>query len=216
MLTSPSNLYVDLRFFKDPQTESGRLIDWAFAGLAHKQGNIGTWDHWIDSRSDNPAKDSGVLSLLSNGDTLEKGMMLDDNSVLRNYEEVWRDQAIEHGFTAVYVCFHDVVRKSLQASELSARKLLDTLISSPISPGDIFGMLIRIDQWSQAILVDSSETTAERWILHSDGWKLTHKCGNASLPSPLVCASPGDSSAATADVITADGRQWVLVELHNA
>lgn len=192
------------------------MIDWAFGGLARKQGNTGTWDHWIDSRSDNPAKDSGRLSLLSNGDTLEKGMMLDDNGVLSNYEEVWRDQAIEQGFTAVYVCFQDVVRKSLQASELSERNLLDTLISSPICPGDIFGMLIRIDQWSQAILVDSGETTAERWILHSDGWKLTHKCGNALLPSPLVCASSGDSSAATADNITIDGRQWVLVELHKA
>lgn len=215
MLSSPSNLYVDLRFFKDPKAKSGRLIDWAFAGLGHKQGNLGTWDHWIDSRSDTPANDSGVLSLLSNGDTLEKGTMLDDNGILTTYEEVWRDLVVERGLTTVYVCLHDDALSRFNADKLdNDRKLLDILISSPISPFDICGMLIRIDQHFQALLVNSGQTTAERWILDKEGWRLVYRCGSVLLPSPNHCAPPGDGVAAAAHSVTVDGRQWKLVELH--
>lgn len=120
VLTSPKGHFVDVRIIK-PSTEisspqpptvpnldveaasSGssasphHKLQWAFAGLATHSTTAtgqskGEWLHVVDSKHPAGFQDSGVFEDLPNGDSLERGVMFDDEQgEEREYEEVWRD-----------------------------------------------------------------------------------------------------------------------------
>lgn len=120
VLTSPKGHFVDVRIFKlsskissaqlstpqNPNAEpasSGSStslhhnLQWAFAGLATHSTTAtgqskGEWLHLVDSKHPAGFQDSGVFEDLPDGDSLECGVMLDDElGREREYEEVWRD-----------------------------------------------------------------------------------------------------------------------------
>lgn len=93
--------FVDQRVLKSPSSPSNR-IDWAFAGKRlsspSSSGSFCRWEHWIDSRSLEPAADEGYMFTPHpqhpNDPTLslEKGEMPHpETGEVTAYEEVWKD-----------------------------------------------------------------------------------------------------------------------------
>lgn len=95
VLTSPSGYFVDVRLLK--ATESGHeSLQWAFAGRAFHTTvggqSKGSWTHLVDSKHPAGFEDQGIFEELPNGDSLEKGTMVDEQTgEIREYEEVWHD-----------------------------------------------------------------------------------------------------------------------------
>ncbi|KAL9033578.1 MAG: hypothetical protein Q9180_005874, partial [Flavoplaca navasiana] len=101
VLTSPRGYYVDIRINKspqpssDPRTFDGKL-QWAFAGtktsIEKDARTISTWHHPIDSLSDDPKPDVGEMTELENGDVLEIGQTInEDTGEVIKYEELWEE-----------------------------------------------------------------------------------------------------------------------------
>lgn len=113
----------------------------------------GTWKHHIDSRSDDPQDDSGVMSDLENGDILEKGVMEDfEDGKLKPYEEVWRDDVPAPGSMVLAV---EGVGEGAE------------------------GLAVRVRDWCQAIVKIKGEVSSGRWRL-GDGneWGLQFSSGS--------------------------------------
>ncbi|KAI5120767.1 hypothetical protein M0805_004730 [Coniferiporia weirii] len=205
VLTSPAKLFVDLRIFKDTAAyaNTGNLdrsglgaIDWAFAGRAtygpeNPDGaSTCAWTHWVDSRTADAAAvhDAGISTRLPNGDTLEKGEMLNADGILLPYEEVWHDESVEPASAAVFVCFPD---REVQAQISTADGDVGRL---PFE--SVCGVVVRVGSWCQGILRDSSvhagpeAVTVERWVRGADGsWTRTFRAGTGKLPCAYACAA---------------------------
>ena len=103
VLTSPAEYYVDVRFLIEGENgplSSKPIVQWAFAGTCTHEIvdglTVGAWIHEIDSQVEKVYQDSGHFTDMANGDSLETGRMKDEYGVERDYEEVWRDQSVEH------------------------------------------------------------------------------------------------------------------------
>ncbi|KAI5812478.1 hypothetical protein BZA77DRAFT_286322 [Pyronema omphalodes] len=136
VLTSPERRYVDLRLTLSPSGNTESLY-WGFAGQSfYPTPNSGRWEHFIDSRSDEPGCDEGSLEVLKNGDVLEKGRMVDfeePEKGVREYEEVWRDEVLDK----------------------------DKRVAIVLDTQD--GRMVRVGGWVQAVLKSREGFAAGRW-----------------------------------------------------
>ena len=140
---------------KDQGSFTGACIEWAFAGKSHttpkqtrKDGQAEVshtvWEHWIDSKSDNPGPDEGDMYLQGNGDLLERGTQKHPvTGEETEYEELWHDLDVE-GFGKKHN------RNTLvMKAEDSSRNLR--------------GMVIKVGGWCQGIMKKGDALTVERW-----------------------------------------------------
>ncbi len=187
---------------KDNEENTEACIEWAFAGRSHTvpqqakrigvpQESHTVWDHWIDSKSNDPDKDEGDMFLQENGDVLERGKNKNpETGEETNYEELWHDLEIEsigkhHNHSSV------VMRAENPDKNLK-------------------GMVVKVGGWCQGITKVGDELTVERWehklgfmsedereALKRNGWKTaigktrngwirTFKSGKGFLPCKYV------------------------------
>ena len=184
---------------KDKNSEE--CIDWAFAGRsrttsdgARKDGMLQlshtVWDHWIDSKSNNPGPDEGDMLVQEDGDIVERGMQkhpMTGEDV--EYEELWHDLEVE------------AFGKKGNRSSLVMR------VEAP--EHNVRGMAIKIGGFCQGILKAEDALTIERWEWKADtseggreagsasnssqegqtrnGWLRTFKFGERNLPCKTMC-----------------------------
>ena len=196
-----------MRIYKDKheeetgkETNTKECIDWAFAGRsrttphgARKDGIIQlshtVWEHWIDSKSNNPGPDEGDMLVQEDGDVMERGMQKHPvTGADTEYEELWHDLEV------------DAFGKKHNRSSLVLRA------EQPES--DVRGMAIKIGGWCQGILKTGDALTIERWEWKSsggpdndetsieggkqaartnNGWVRTFRYGEGSLPCEEMC-----------------------------
>ena len=147
------------------------------------------WDHWIDSRSDDPDSDEGDMWVQPNGDILEKGKNKDlATGEETEYEELWRDLHVE------------AFGKKHNRSSLVMR------VDQP--ERNLRGMAIKIGGWCEGMLKAEDWLTVERWEwkptngdsnlasnegskedgrTHND-WVRTFKVGKSALPCKDMCS----------------------------
>lgn len=147
------------------------------------------WDHWIDSRTDNPDSDEGDMWVQPNGDILEKGKNSDPvTGEETEYEELWHDLEVE-----AFGKKHNRSSLVMRADE-PAR--------------NIRGMAIKIGGWCEGILKVGDELTVERWewkpkdcasdVASTEAsmetertrndWMRTFKIGKVPLPCNHICS----------------------------
>ena len=129
-------------------------LEWAFAGRSRTEdAKAGpgeqkpahtVWEHWVDSKSDDPATDEGDMWTQPNGDVLEQGKNTDPTTgAVTAYEELWRDLKVE--LVGQEEALASVVLK-VQENPVGAR-----------------GMVVRVGGWCQGILKVGNDLTVERW-----------------------------------------------------
>lgn len=147
------------------------------------------WDHWIDSRSDNPDSDEGDMWVQPNGDILEKGKNSNPaTGEETEYEELWHDLPVE------------AFGKKRNRSSLVMR--------ADDSFKKATGLAIKIGGWCEGILKVAGELTVERWEWKPtdcasdvasteasndekrtrNGWVRTLRIGTGSLPCKEICS----------------------------
>jgi hypothetical protein len=173
VLTSPRNTFIDLRFLKptSPSPNAELQLDWGFAGesscvpIAKKKWkgvSHSTWIHFVDSRGASDEVDEGDMYPISETLTLEHGHAFHPHvGGVRSHEEMWEDEAIlptSMSRICVVLRLHDDAR--------SAR-----------------GVVVRLGQYVQGILVVGAEVTAERWEWSEEGgWLRSQRVGKGMLP----------------------------------
>ena len=178
MLTAPNGLFIDIRILKETSNRHDpSSIDWAFCGISRKSGNSGSWEHWVDSRSDNPDPDSGTFETLENGDDLEKGVMKNADGILTTYEEIWRDLPLDTRPESCPI----LVYIGLDIKD-AAGPPSETLSMEGLHSEAVRGMMIRIDSWCQGLVKTGEETSVERWQLLDESWRCTVRIGTTGLP----------------------------------
>lgn len=211
VLTSQTSHYVDVRIYKDLyQKELDRkdgihsiaILEWAFAGTSSTtEGSSGLedakplhsiWEHWIDSKSDNPRPDEGDMWRQNNGDVLERGTQVHPVTGLQTeYEELWGDLQVEKvGEERDHV---SIVLK-VENHEAGTR-----------------GMVVRVGDWCQAILKSREALTIERWrwTKRMNDWERLVKIGRGNLPCAIVCNSQMVREEGT---IVCGDLEWTIVE----
>ncbi|KAL9580778.1 MAG: hypothetical protein Q9212_004288 [Teloschistes hypoglaucus] len=205
VLASPRSYFVDIRVSKKrPEQDTlaasvnekslGEL-QWAFAGESSSHHDsagrkFSTWEHWIDSRTDEPVEDKGEMISLADGDVLEKGVMRDEETgKMEEYEELWTEMPLETlGFDEGNLC---VVFK-VEEDEGRTR-----------------GMVIKIGGWCQGILKKGDGVTVERWCW-KEGWKRVVRFGDGDVPCKEV-VEKGEYEEGRE--IRSGGLGWRMVEV---
>lgn len=197
-------------------TES--CLEWAFAGKSHStiskdssmQLSHTVWDHWIDSRSNNPDPDEGDMWVQPNGDILEKGKSKDTATGEEiEYEELWHDLHVE------------AFGKKDNRSSL--------VIRADNPERNIRGMAIKIGGWCEGILRVEDELTVERWEWKSpidmaskvassetnkesgrtfNDWVRTIKIGKRTLPCKELCERTGGKFGLNAVLTSSTDNEW--------
>ena len=185
VLTSQALYYVDVRIFKDgfPKAQDERVLEWAFAGKSlttpgSVDGGVSkpqhsVWEHWIDSKSDNPSVDEGDMWPQTNGDVLERGILTHPVTGLEcEYEELWADLDVE-------VVGNDQSRVSvaLKFENVDAKAR---------------GLVVRVGSWCQGILKVEDKLTIERWHWISPEWNCNVRIGDGILPCDATFISQSD------------------------
>ncbi|KAI8937314.1 hypothetical protein NX059_006521 [Plenodomus lindquistii] len=229
VLTTPNNTFVDLRLLKPihpsptgtttPTTtlpnksEPGRL-EWGFAGhsaskkvsirandgvkLAREwQGRVthSVWSHWVDSRyavgAEIPA-DEGDMYAVDSETSVEVGWAFHPGlGRLSGHEEMWRDVPVT------------VVPETQGVAGEGEGKKVSVALRCEDSRAGVRGLVVRVGQFCQGIVMKGSEVTVERWEFDGDeagdddkgadegegeqegrvgGWKRTARIGTAFLP----------------------------------
>ncbi|KAH7339194.1 hypothetical protein BKA66DRAFT_54486 [Pyrenochaeta sp. MPI-SDFR-AT-0127] len=205
VLTSPNRTFVDIRFFKPvhagaatilPNKGERERLEWAFAGSSEshpvtsnhekKEGEKwegvthSTWTHWLDSRHsvstpDIPVDEGDMYPIASNL-TLEHGHAFHPHlNAHKTHEEMWRDGDIRSTTPAgTKICI--VLR--LHADTAGVR-----------------GVIIRLGQYCQGIIMKDKHSTVERWEFDVQGnedtkesskWKRTARIGDLLLPCSVT------------------------------
>ena len=186
MLTSKDSYFVDVRLLKnkleedrDIEANAEACIEWAFAGksrtvaqqakkLGEGQTSHTVWDHWIDSKSDNPDTDEGDMIEQENGDVLERGKNVNPETGEETvYEELWHDLEIE-----------SLGKKHNHSSVVMRAEDLDKGLK---------GMVVKVGGWCQGITKIGNDLTVERW---------EHKLGGLSGDKREALTSHSVSEAA--------------------
>lgn len=162
VLTSKDAHFVDVRVLLEPYGQekvspiiSDSCIQWAFAGKTRSMqeviGEEGTtvswhsvWDHWIDSKSEDPVSDEGDMNLQEDGTVLETGKVVDAaTGHIEHYEELWKDLPV------------DEIGKKGNKSSIVAR--------ADIPDEDIKGLVVKIGGSCQGLVKKGDRMTVERW-----------------------------------------------------
>ncbi|KAF2210571.1 hypothetical protein CERZMDRAFT_99188 [Cercospora zeae-maydis SCOH1-5] len=222
VLTSSGNRFVDTRILKEgagliPQLaiEAGLLpfahLDWAFAGTSSSSKNSNgdvqsVWKHWIDSRTLLPesVSDSGVMTPMPDGRSLESGAMADPvTGKLVSYEEMWRD-----------------IEASVCGEEHSGVKcvVLQMECETDVEKEDrARGMVIRLGQFCQGVVRVGEAFALERWVWEDaaekdvGGWRRQVRIGDLFLPCGPVMEH--FDRLKVGGKITYEGFEWEVVEL---
>ena len=177
-------------------TNTFTCLDWAFAGKSHtkpienqedgRAKSHSVWDHWIDSKSSNPAVDEGDLWTQDDGDVLERGKQKHpETGEETEYEELWHD---------------------LDVIPLGRKGNRSSVVMRADAPEEhVRGLAIKIGSWCQAILKVGDELTIERWEHRIEGgttdpadrdpgitrnnWIRTFKVGKGTLPCKYMCSN---------------------------
>lgn len=195
-MTSPRKHYVDTRILL-PTDSTGTLttIDWAFAGTSSttpatddKPAHT-VWTHWVDSTTPDgeAVKDEGDMITLANGNTVERGEMVNPKTgKMERYEESWADiRPIGESFGWV-----------VKAQGEGAR-----------------GMVVRIGGFAQAVLRRRSEVGIKRWrfVGGTQGWEPIVEIGFCDVPDELFgekCSSMVEGDKFTGSNVL----EWICVE----
>ena len=215
VLTSHTSHYVDIRIYKDElRKEQDRkdgpnslaTLEWAFAGtsstteIASGSTNIelgasgwhSVWEHWIDSKSDDPKPDEGDMWAQTNGDVLERGTQTHPVSGLQTtYEELWGDLEIE------------LVG--------GGEKRISVVLKVEDKETNTRGMIVRVGGWCQGIMKSGGALNIERWkwMEPKKDWERTVKIGSGDLP----CAVTFDGQNVSEKGTTASGSlEWKVIE----
>lgn len=214
VLTSQTSHYVDVRIYKDlcqkeidrkDKIHSLAIVEWAFAGTSSTTEDLSgpgdakprhsVWEHWIDSKSDNPQPDEGDMWPQNNGDVLERGTQVHPVTGLQTvYEELWGDLQVEKvGEEKDRV---SIVLK-VEDDEAATR-----------------GMVVRVGDWCQAILKSRGALTIERWrwIKTTNNWERLVKIGSGDLPCAIACNSQMVREEGT---IVCGDLKWTIIEIFN-
>lgn len=238
VLTSRKCYFVDIRIQKTPNDLGAEAtlpirilakerLEWAFAGTSKStksasynvdQSYHSVWTHWLDSRTSNPGPDEGFMYDQGNGDTLERGEMMNPvTKTTRTYEELWGDIQVE------------IMKEE--------SKRVSVVLKAENLELDIKALVVRVGQWCQGIRRDGDSITAERWHWNScsrtstsvhenekddesnrrqldrpGSWKIT-RIGNSPLPcdvaTGIVTATLGEGN----EIFCGD-LLWKVVEYH--
>lgn len=172
VLTSPNNVFVDLRFYKSfapgqtplPNAGESSRLEWGFAGtnasVPTTDKHVGegeepwpnishsTWTHFVDSRytvgSTDIPRDEGDMYPINSTLTLEFGHMYQpDLKAVKTHEEMWKDVPVLR--TADGGGKKCVVMR-LHDDEVGAR-----------------GVIVKVGQFCQGIVMVGRECAVERW-----------------------------------------------------
>lgn len=194
VLTTSRRYYVDIRMLKSDGNKNAKVeetfvgLDWAFAGTSSTvrspipgdDATIVEWRHWIDSRSlgkerGYDAKDVGRCFPQPNGDELELGNMINpDTGVETEYEELWGTIDI---------------KSTSQEVSTRARKAaicLQTMSKSDWEKETSSGMVVRVGQFIQGLIVTETRATLERWSYDASSkeWIRLVRLGDAECELP--------------------------------
>lgn len=220
VLTSGRGHYVDIRVLKDKDvpissltldTPSLEKLDWGFAGVSKElkppspddESQVMEWIHWVDSRHlqkerGKPSSDVGHCFSLPNGDMLEKGSMKNPaTGIVTEYEELWGDVEIE---TTPHAGNREKIVTVLRTVGSSSEH--DSKASN--------GMVIRVGQFIQGIIVQDRQLALERW--HYGGkWERQIRMGSSSLSLPCALLfEPSD--LAEGEEVANHGVRWQVLE----
>ena len=212
VLTSQTSHFVDVRIYIDgfeklKSNRSGNIassiLEWAFAGKSSTvqrsleneidKPQHSVWEHWIDSKSDNPSVDEGDMWPQANGDVLERGTQRHPVTGLEcEYEELWRDLEVE------------VVGEEKQCVSI--------VLKTEDTAAVIKGLVVRVGSWCQGILKVGSKFTIERWEWSSKGseipkWSRVVKIGDGALP----CISTFNN-VVNNSLVQSGNLQWKVIE----
>ena len=153
---------MDVRLLREIlESEKGKevntlaCLDWAFAGKSHaepqgaRQNGLiklshTVWDHWIDSKTDDPGVDAGDMWMQKNGDVLERGKQKNpETGDEMEYEELWHDVEVES------------FGKKQNRSSL--------VIRAEDAGKGVKGLAVKIGGFCQAIMKSEGDITVERW-----------------------------------------------------
>ena len=222
---------MDIRILLEPyEQEEGQNIisqdclQWAFAGKSqmtntkkNEDGDTvfwhGTWDHWIDSKSNNPEGDEGDMTVREDSTVLEEGASIDAlTGAPVRYEELWEDLPV------------DQIGKKGNRSSIVLR--VDDSVKN------IKGLLVKVGSWCQGIVKNGGGLTVERWQrqpkeenghdrlttgwdestrTHND-WVRLFKIGSGFIPSSAVLSETKGKLGLHAQVKAQDGIEWNVVE----
>lgn len=171
-----------------------------------------TWHHWVDSRvpggrwDDVTDVDEGDMYPQPDGRTLEKGEMVHPSTGrVTAYEEMWRD--LEPA-----VCGMEQVKYSVVLAVVDDER-------------SVRGMIVRVGQWCQGLLMCGDEVTVERWEYVAvsketkegqevDGnWTRRVRLGQRFLPCSVAFKSP--MTLKPGDVANYGNIEWVVREVYN-
>ncbi|KAL9135535.1 MAG: hypothetical protein Q9175_003275 [Cornicularia normoerica] len=228
VLTSKDSYFVDVRILREKLEEEKSLdtntescLEWAFAGKSRTtfskdssmQLSHTVWDHWIDSRTNNPDSDEGDMWVQPNGDILEKGKNIDPvTGEETEYEELWHD---------------------LQVEAFGKKDNRSSLVVRADEPErNIRGMAIKVGGWCEGILKVEDETTVERWewkptdcasdVASTEGikeqernrsdWIRTIKIGKGILPCEEICSRTYGKFGLNAVLKSSTDIDWKVAE----
>ncbi|KAL8660544.1 MAG: hypothetical protein Q9202_006438 [Teloschistes flavicans] len=205
VLTSPRSHFVDIRVFKRrpdqdtflASTDDASLgeLQWAFAGRSSSyhdsdERRFSSWEHWVDSGTDEPAEDKGEMISLENGDVLERGETRDEKTgKVEQYEELWTEMALVTPDSQV-----ENVCVVLEVEEDNGRAR---------------GMVVRIGGWCQGILKKGQSVTVERWRWDGGKWQSVVSLGESELPCKDVVEKGNYEEGRE---ILSGGLKWRVVE----
>ena len=162
VLTSKDAHFVDVRVLLEPYSQEkvspiipDTCIQWAFAGksrstkeVKNEQGTTvswhSAWDHWIDSKSEEPVFDEGDMNLQEDETVLETGNTVDpDTDHVEYYEELWKDLPID---------------------EIGKKGNKSSIVAKAEMPEENFkGLVVKVGGWCQGIAKRGDQLTVERW-----------------------------------------------------
>ena len=183
VLTSKDSHFVDIRILyheyeqeKSKEHNTLKCVDWAFAGRSRitKQGSNENgsiepshtvWDHWIDSKGNDPAIDEGDLWPQANGEVLERGKQKHPTTGIETeYEELWGDLEVDA-----------IGKKENRSSIVLKAEDLDK---------DARGMVVKVGGWCQGVLKIGDKMTIERWRRRATDQPSKHTLSPRSNPNP--------------------------------
>lgn len=230
-MTSKDSHFVDVRILRDKyEEEKGNdiqtkaCLDWAFAGKSRITKEINrdagklkswhnVWDHWIDSKSNDPESDEADMTLQEDGTTLEEGVNVDAVSGAETkYEELWKDLPV------------DPIGKKQKRSSI--------VLKADDSEIKVEGMVVKVGGWCQGMLKIGDKLTIERWQRrpvdqHEDeeeddnvgestrtrnDWVRVFRLGTATLPCKEICSRTTGKNGTNITMKDDQQIEWRVIE----
>lgn len=238
VLTSPKRTFVDIRIYKPfnvanalkplPNDGESQRLEWAFGGTSSSRpitlpltgpqhgksqkriedeswANVthSTWAHWIDSRFTVGTKsipvDEGHMYPIAKDLTLEVGHAFHPAlGAVKTHEEMWRDVEM--------------------VSTNEAGTKLCVVLRCQAEHAGVRGLVVRVGQYCQGLIMERDRTTAERWEWNGEHpgktekekWQRSMRVGDLFLPCSAAFRAEILGLGA---VIKFHEYEWVVEEL---